>query len=276
MSISEGERLTMSERISSRQNKETEQVTAANRIGEQALAIIDLEFGTGYPQWKPGNCELSYHNGRHGRTVGNAALKLASLLGLSKAEQAITRNAGYAHDLIQLKGRGTDERESAEWLTAQLEKTGLFPEDMRRMGELAIIGTEPLFEDGALVGQRATELEYTSEAEELVVKSVACGDFGILHQPEGPFHAHQYFREIKGMPTEAELPFDELIPFQRNQIGLLERYRYPLKEADSILATHRPQVLAYSHDTLENLENGTIDSWEELLRRDHAFIAAYA
>lgn len=265
----------MSERISSWQNFEhnpQKQRIAAERVGQQALRLIDRQYGCGYPLWRPGSKELSYHNGHHARAVGSGALKVSTRLGLPPTERTISKTAGYAHDLVQLKGRGRDEEESAEWYESELEKTGLFPPALRSVGALAIRGTEPLFSNGRITGQMVSRLTYPTKEAELVAKSVACGDFGELYTPAGPYLGHQLFREIHGMPSERHLPFDKIIGFQRHQIGLLESYTYPLREADSLLATHRPQVIKYSHSILRGLERGEIESWGDLIERDEQFI----
>jgi hypothetical protein len=262
----------MSEYLSSCHSLEAKQIKEAERVGKRALEVVDSTYGEGYPSWNSGRRELAYHNGHHGRAVGNAAIKLCRVYDIPQVEQAVAQTAGFAHDLVQLKGRGVDERESAEWLESQLALSNLFPDSLRRMGALAIVGTEPLFSNGQLVGQKATDLEYPDEISELVAKSVACADLGELYTPQGPYLAHQLFREIKGMPNESELPFEEIAQFQRNQIGLLERYTYPLKKANSLLATHRPQVIRYSKDVLRKIETGSIDSWERLMQNDEVFM----
>jgi hypothetical protein len=144
------------------------------------------------------------------------------------------------------------------------------------MGAFAIRGTEPLFKGNQLVGQMATRMNYPDRTTELVTKSVASGDLGELYTPQGPYLGHQLFREIQGMPTERQLPFEKMAAFQRNQVGLLEQYQYPLKQAERLLATHRPQVTDYSHNLLEQLEAGTIETWDELIDRDKAFIRQHA
>jgi HD superfamily phosphodiesterase len=265
----------MSERISSWKNFEHDDnkiVREADKVGDQALDIVDRRYGCGYPSWRPGSHELSYHNGHHARAVGDAALKVCTRMGLSRPELAVAKAAGYSHDLVQLKGRGRDERESAEWFEYQLEKARVFPEPLRHIGGLAIKGTEPIFSGKRIVGQMATRLDYPDKDARLLGLGVACGDFGELYTPEGPLLSHQLFREIKGMPREQNIPFDEITDFQRGQVQLLETYKYPHPTGESTLATHRRQVTTFAKTILRQLESGTIESWPELIERDMSFI----
>lgn len=262
----------MSEYTSSRYFSDKQQRQEAILIANEATACVDRMYGRGYPVGGRGEHELSYHNGHHARKVGEGALKICTHLGLSPVEQAVAEAAGKAHDIVQLKGRGTDEKESADWLMERMERSGLFPAGLRQMATLAILGTEPLFKNGAIVGQRAEQQEYPTKNAELVAKSVASADLGVLYTPEGPYLSHQLFREVSGMPPEHTLPFDKLIAFQRGTLKLAEHYTYPLAEAERLLATHRPEVTAFHQELLAKLEAGDITSWPELMRHDQAFI----
>lgn len=259
----------MSERISSCQ------ISKIEHIGEDALEIIDQTYGEGYPTWGHGHHELSYHNGHHGRAVGEAALKMCVDMELGDIENVIAHTAGYAHDLIQGKGRGKDEAASAAWLERKLRQKDISQRHIQ-MGALAIKGTEPVFQGKKIVGQKATQLRYPDKDSEKVGLSVACGDFGELYTPEGPYLAHQLFREIKGMPDEDVIPFEDMTAFQQGQVELLESWRYPLKRANTLLTTHKRQVIRYSHNTLKQLEDGTIETWGDLLQRDKKFIEQHA
>lgn len=262
----------MSERLSSYQILEEN----AERVGEKALEVVDRTYGEGYPSWRTGSCELAYHNGHHARAVGNGALRLCDVYDVPRVERRVAETAGFAHDLVQLKGRGIDERESAEWLESELRRTDVFPTPLVQLGKVAILGTEPRFKDGHLVGQRATELEYPDKVAELVAKSVACADLGELYTPQGPYLGHQLFREIKGMPREDHIPFEDVAQFQRNQIRLLEQHTYPLKKAEKIFATHKSNVIRYAKETLRKIEAGSIDSWSRLIESDEAFMARHS
>ena len=192
-------------------------------------------------------------------------------MGLGEEENTIAQTAGYAHDLKQLMGRGKDEAESAAWLEQKLRRKDIDNRHIK-MGTLAIKGTEPIFQGKKIVGQKATQLNYPDKEAEKVGLSVASGDFGELYTPQGPYLAHQLFREIKGMPHENAIPFEDMAAFQQGQVELLEGYKYPLRRAETLLATHKRQVMRYSQDTLQKLEQGTIETWDDLLARDKAFL----
>lgn len=255
---------------------EITEIQAVERIGREALVIVDHLYGSGHPDWSQGETPLSYHNGHHGRSVGNDGMRVASHYGLDPLALAITGAAGHAHDLIQLKGRGVDESESAQWLDLKLIERGITDPSKRAMGTLGIRGTLPRIEDGKVVGQLATEQEYPTREAEISAKSVACGDFGEIYTPRGPLNAHELFREINGMCSDEAMPFEKMTAFQRGQVWLLENYQYPLAAAESILATHRSEVTTYVHDILDQLEQGIITSWPELIQRDKAFLRRHS
>jgi len=263
----------MSEFVSSWHFSEREQSAKLERVGEDALKTVDRTYGEGHPNYRRrGSHELAYHNGHHAREVGNTAFKLCTLLDMDPLVRKTAQAAGYAHDLVQLKGRGTDERESAEWLEHELSRDDIIHPTLRTMGSFAILGTEPIFAGGKLVGQKATQLHYPSRDAEHMAKSVASADLGELYQPQGPLLGHQLFREINGMARPEQLDMQKLTAFQRNQIALLETYKYPLPKAERVLTQHKPGVIAYSTDLLRQMEAGTVETWNEVIERDRAFM----
>lgn len=263
----------MSEFVSSWHFSEREQSAQLEKTGKDALETVDRTYGDGYPHnRRHGSHELAYHNGHHAREVGDTAFKLCTLLDMDPLVSGTARTAGYAHDIVQLKGRGTDERESAQWIEHELGRREIVNPTLRTMGSLAIAGTEPLFSGGKLVGQKATELHYPSREAELMAKGVASADLGELYQPQGPLLAHQLFREINGMAQPDRLDMDKLTSFQRNQVELLERYRYPLPKAQQTLTSRKSQVVAFSTGILRQLEAGAFETWNEVIERDRAFI----
>lgn len=263
----------MSEFVSSWHFSEREQSARLEKTGQDALKTVDSEYSEGYPGYRRhGRHELAYHNGHHAREVGNTAFKLCTLLDMDRLVRETARTAGYAHDIVQLKGRGTDERESAEWIERELARGDIVHPALRTMGGLAILGTEPLFADNKLVEQKATRLSYPTREAEQMAKSVASADLGELYQPQGPFLAHQLFREINGMAQIDRLDMTKLTNFQRNQVELLERYHYPLPKAEQTLTRGKSRVIAYSNEVLHDLEAGNFDSWSQVIERDRAFI----
>jgi hypothetical protein len=262
----------MRERISPYQFSEEDRIAKLAEIENEALSTVDQTYGSGYPLWKPGSHELAFHNGHHARTVGEGALKLCSHFDLPSLEQAIAKTAGNAHDIVQRKGRGIDEAESATWIENRLQNSNLFPPHMQKMATLAIIGTEPFFENGLIVSQKASQLVYPDKASEIVAKSVASADLGELYSPEGPYLSHQLFREIHGMKPGNQIEHEKLIQWQSGNVQMAEQYTYPLEQANAVLATHRDEVIDFHRELLDGLQSGTIEGWQDLLQRDKAFI----
>lgn len=270
----------MSEFISSCQFSEEQSqqiITEAERIGCAGLAEIDAEYGSGMPLWQPGTKTLGFHNGYHGRSVGDDTDMMAEHFGMDRAVRAVLKSAGQNHDKVQLKGKGVNEQESIDYLLEQMNESGVFTPYLLQMGDVAIRGTEPILDEHfRLIGQRATEQEYSTREQELGAKSLACADLGRLYQPEGPLTSHHLLREFKGMPDPSEITVDDMARFQPNQHFLLETYQYPLQEADTLLATHRKEVIAYSAHVMQQLERGDITSWDQLIEQDTAFMRQHA
>lgn len=246
------------------------------RIGGQALEISEASYCSGFPEFRGGSIKkLSYHNARHNRSVGDGALLLGERLGLSPSEQELARTAGYAHDLVQLKGRGNDERESAEWVEKQLRESGIEPAAAKLAG-LAILGTLPVFENndynGRVIDQTASVMEFDSKRDELFVKSVAAADLGELYTPMGPMNAHLLYAQRQNASPEEAPDMAEFAAFQETQVKFLNHYHYPLAEANEVLATHRPQVIRYAEHVLERLKDGSIATWDEVMAMDRAFL----
>lgn len=248
--------------------KDTQKI-ALGETEEQTLRAVDARYSTGYPEYRGGNELWLYHNGHHARSVGRGALRVARAAGLSSDVARIGEIAGYAHDIYQGKGH---EDQSAEWLEAKLRQKGL-SKSVARMAGLAIRGTKPLFIDGVIAGQMATRQQYPSYEAEQIALAVASADLGSLYIPEGPLLAHDLYRELHA--EQAPAIDERLLAFQQNQVKMLESYSYPLAQATKVLATHKPQVIKYSHKLLRQLERGDIDSWQQLRTQDEAFYRQY-
>jgi hypothetical protein len=241
------------------------QKTALGEIEKQTLRIVDEKYSTGYPEYRGCSEAWLYHNGYHARSVGKGALRVLRALGASPDTARIGELAGYAHDIYQGKGH---EGQSAEWLEMQLRQKGL-SKPVAQMAGLAIRGTETLFAGGVIVGQVATRQQYPSYEAEQMGLAVASADLGTLYAPEGPMLSHDIYREMHG---EVDPAIDEkLLAFQKVQTKLLDSYSYPLPQAETIFATHRPQVVQYSEHVLGQLERGDIESWQQLRAQDEAF-----
>jgi len=245
------------------------QKTALDEIEEQTLSVVDARYSTGYPEYRGSSEAWLYHNGHHARSVGRGALRVALAAGLSPDIARVSEVAGYAHDIYQGKGH---EGQSAQWLEERLCRNGL-PKSLAHMAGLAIRGTQPLFTDGVIVGQMATQQRYSSYEAEQVALAVASADLGTLYSPEGPLLAHDLYREIH---SEQNPAIDAtLLAFQEGQMKLLDNFSYPLSQAGRLFATHRPQVMRYSKQVLGQLERGDIESWQQLRAQDEAFYHQY-
>lgn len=253
------------------------QIQEAEQIGMNALELVEERFGSGYPTYNGGeNGGLAYHNRHHSQAVQHGTEAMGNALGLSQTEITIGRIAASAHDIVQLKQRGVMERESADWLEEQMKRKGIFPAFAVTMGSLAILGTEPVFEGGQLVGQIATTQSYPSRSAELVSKSVACADLGELFSPAGPLLGHDLYKEINGVNQVSEPSMDKLINFQRGQVSLTENYEYPHPEGERVFGSLRSEVASYSAHVLGQLEQGLIETWDQLLAQDRAFMTAHS
>lgn len=248
-----------------------EQLADVANIAREAFKTVDTQYGTGFPHFVAGVHNLSYHNGHHARTVPEDAVKVGKTLGFTAPELLTVHAAGSAHDIVQLKPRGQMEAESAEWIVEQMRRRRL-PGVMAEAGSLAILGTEPIVENNKLVGQVATRLEYPSRSAERVSLSVACGDFGRMLTPIGPYLGHKLYQQIQGVNPGEDPPMEDLARYLAGQAALRQDYRFPLPEAEPILATHRREVIAYGETILRLVERGDISSWSQLEAMDLAFM----
>lgn len=253
------------------------QITALEAIGSDALTIVEQRFGSGYPEYQGGEAGgLAYHNRHHSAAVQQDTARMCYALGMGPADQAIGRAAAAAHDIVQLKPRGVMEQESAEWLEAEMRRRGIFPEPAIAAGALAILGTEPTFDGNRLTGQVVSQLEFPSNAAELVAKSVACADLGEIYTPQGPLLGHELYKEINGVAPDVQPSLEKLANFQRGQVALAESYRYPHPVGEKVFGRLRQQVVAYGTTVLKQLERGELTSWDDLIAQDMAFMQAHS
>ena len=250
-----------------------QQIEDLSQLTYIALSTVDRCYGVSFSEVFPAmHVQLAYHNGHHARAVSRGAAAVGAAVELSKEACAVAKVAGAAHDIVQLKGRGVDEVESAAWLTEKLQTVEGLPEPVAKIGALAILGTEPTFENGAIVGQKATTMDYPSKLAELVTKSVASADLGELYTPQGPLLGHELYREIQRTAPSKIPPLDGLLHFQRDQVQLMHTYEYPLAAANDVLATHRHETTAYAEHVLKQLERGEIHTFDQLLAQDANFM----
>lgn len=249
-----------------------QQRRTVSQLEKAMLGHVDRKFGSGYPKFTPGAMRAAYfHTGHHSRAVGSNAAKLGQAIGLSYAEVRACRLSGFAHDSYQTfpANRGHDEKKSAEFLEAAFARAKKLPSAFKEACLLAIVGTEPLFDkDFNIVGQRANAQAYPSASAERIAKCVACGDFGDLYAPTGPMGAHLLCKELRGGKTPS---MQDLAVFQSKQVTLLHNFRFAMPEAEAVLAVHRPRVIKYSEMVLNQLEDGRITTWEQLIAQDIKF-----
>lgn len=252
-----------------------EDVGAAAKIANSALYIVDTQYGRGFPTFEGGEQSLAYHNGHHSRAVSYGAARVGEVLGFNLPELVTTGLAAKAHDIVQLKPRGQMEAESAEWLAENIRRRGM-PGVMAEAGALAILGTEPIIEGGRLVGQMATRLHYPSKSAERVSLAVACGDFGRVLTPEGPYQSSKLYQEIKGVGPDEAPPMGDFARFTEGQIILREGYRFPAPKAERILATHRREVVEHGKELLRLIGLGDITTWQEVEDFDRRFMREHS
>jgi hypothetical protein len=264
------------------------QTQEAYNIGVALKRSIAERYGVGSPLHvlpidEAGNMfeprePKAFHNLHHTEMVEDSAVRLGLVLGFRRPKLARLALDAVGHDNDHTGTRGVDEASSAEGMVEQLVQTNwaydreIFgPRDMM-MSRLAILGTEPLLRDGALVGQKASEQDYPDAETEEYAKALASADLGELYTPLGPYVGHEYYREIMGFNSfGAQPPLTGLENFQRQQLDLLENYQYPLATAEKVLATHKPTVIRYGAHVLRQLERGDIESWDQVMAQDYGF-----
>lgn len=247
-----------------------EKEEATNKIGTAAIDLMEHRYGTGEADNIGGHeRSLLFHNRPHALMVGKKAAELCVRLGLTETEAKTARLAGYAHDVVQLQGAGTNEMLSAEWLEDQIDVYKI-PE-LKEATTAAILGTEPQFTNGVLTHQTVRDYEGPNEK---LVKAVPAADLSPLYTPQGPLESHRLYAEFqkKAPGQEAEVSIEELANFQRGQLALLEGYTYPLQEAKELFATHEREVMAHNEMLLKRAERGGFDSFTEVLAADKQFL----
>ncbi len=247
------------------------QIKVVQEVGHTALAIVNNAYGTGFPDFCAGELSLGNHNGHHGFSVGEDTARLNEAEGFNSFGIELGRSTGNAHDLVQKKGRGIDEGESAEWAEENLRRRGISPVAAKLAGA-AILGTQPLFDQDGLSDQTVNHMEFDSKFAEVFAKSVASADLGELFTPLGPLLAHKLYGEIQGVGALDTPEIDGLTEFSRKQVVLNNRYQYPLgSRAEKLFATHKAQVMRYMEFVYDQCLRGDLESWDQLMAQDEAF-----
>lgn len=246
-------------------------------VVEGALAKVDHDYSTGYPDYDGGvNGGRSYHNGYHSRAVVTDFDQLASALGIDAIERVVGLTASAAHDIEQDIGPSLNEEASAQWLSKRLRDDLGLDDAYVQMGEWAILGTVPIFENGQMVDQTANTNTYRSKRHELIAKMVASADLGRLYAPDGPYLAHMLLKEINGCTPHEPIEFEKVLGFQQGQVPFLEQYRFPLSEAAGVLAVRKAEVVTYAGNLVDSIEQGDVTTWDELISRDLEFMRELA
>lgn len=246
---------------------ETLHTSEATNITEKALALIDVQYGR---EPETTQTRLPYHNGLHTRYVMQDFLVLGDFVQLEPVERVSGYCAAAAHDLVQGLGRHEDESRSADWLVFQMEREPGIEAAQLDMARLAILGTEPLFDNGAMVGQKVDQFDFPTQRHELVARLVASADLGRLYSPEGPYLAHLLLKELS--VGQESISNEQLMNFQLSQIPFLESYRYPYYDANRLLTRQKSQVIEYHEQLIAKLNSGQITSWQNLIIADLAFM----
>ncbi len=238
------------------------------RIVSESIHEIDNDFGS-IEELESGL--YRYHNGLHTRMVCEDVAVLKDALGLTNNEFEIAISAASTHDKIKTFDRslGVDEVESSEWLASRLANIPSISRVGIESGRLAIIGTTPRFHGGTII-QKAMEQDYPNKRAELIAHTVAGADVGRLFTPEGPLLAHRLFEEQQ-VSSDKEVSLQNLTNFQDSQIEFLVNYKYPSRDIETAMATHKTQVIRYLGKISTMLQQGLIYDWDQLILLDKQF-----
>jgi hypothetical protein len=249
----------------------------AQRIAREALRTVDATYSFSGNHRDDARAELymPYHNGIHTRKVCQDIRLLRDVVGLTDTEYAIAVMAGASHDVMREldDAPGMSEQDSAQWLLKQMDRyQDIFTPYQKKMGSLAVLATTCRWEKGRM-SQLATEQEYATNSAQLVSHVVAAADLGRIYAPDGPLMAHKLHQEMTTGASGLAPNIETLLPFQRGQVNFLEDgYRYPNQEITRVLSERKGEVCAYVGSLVTALEAGNIESWDELLARDVAFM----
>jgi hypothetical protein len=249
------------------------QIGVIRAAGKDALTVASDRYGSGFPDYRKGTIrKLGHNNGRHSKKVGDDTARFLEHLGFSTALQELGRTTGRAHDILQLTGRGSDERQSAWWAKERLGHTKLLPSWAQEWAVKAILGTLPIFKDGRIIDQTANHLDFNSADEELFVKAVASADLGELYVPFGPYSSHMLFGQRQGLEPDDIPDMGDLLDFQAKQVAFVESYQFPLAAARKVFASHEYTVRQYTQFVYDQLARGEIATWDQLISQDVAFM----
>jgi hypothetical protein len=266
-------------------NLTSRQSAAIVVAGSVALHEMERRYGSGYPEYRPGE-EATYalHGSAHGVQVGNDSELMAVRVGLSAPYVRLARATGRAHDAILTDGygnkleRGEMEAQTAEFFAGLLRDGGV-PGILADTGSLAVLGTRPWFDEtGQVTGQAVTHMEFPDRPAELLALSVASADLAGTLSPVGPIIALSWYREDRGYEAGQQMPFDaeDLTQYTEAQVAFVSDHQFPHPAGEKLFAVLRGEVVAYHAGVLAELQAGSITSWAELAARAEAFREAHA
>ncbi|HEX8762355.1 MAG TPA: hypothetical protein VF733_01215 [Candidatus Saccharimonadales bacterium] len=236
-----------------------------HEVGQRALEISADRYSSGWPNYQGGTeLKLGHNNARHNRMMGYNAARLLGHLGFGELDQTVGRIIGEAHDIQQLKGRGEDERISAEWLEREFRNVNV-DVDVARRSARVILGTLPLFDaDGNLVNQTINMMEFESAADEEFSKAVVSADLSELYTPFQPLICVGLYMQKHRLDVDQTPPLTELRDFMAANLRLLTNYTYPHQQAEAVFATHKYEALRYASFIFDQANNDRIEDWEHV------------
>lgn len=93
------------------------------------------------------------------------------------------------------------------------------------------------------------------------------------HNRKGVLIAHDLYRELQGLNQSQEPDsLTPLVAFQRREVQLTENYRYPHPTGERLFGGLRKAVAAHPSRLLKGLEQGTFETWQDIIEQDKAFM----
>ena len=241
-----------------------------------ALRTVAQRYGDGMVASRrlPEVEDLAYHNLCHSRHVCAAAKRVANFLQMREQDKALAGIIAAAHDIIhESDGQKTAEERSAEWLVTKMQQSGMSQED-QGIAELAIAGTTPILsDDGAMIAQRYSQLEFPSDRARQIALCVAAADMESLFAAHGPMVAHQLFKEYQHIAYASEPDtLEGLAKFQQQQVQFVGNFTPLQPEFEELFGGLRQEIVAHQAKILADIEAGVLTTWREVVARDDEFM----
>ena len=258
---------------------------SVNSMTAEALDVIDAKYSySGNARsdalalyYKP------YHNGMHTRDVAFDTVRGCEYLEITDKDRALAIVTAiyhdYVHDLDPV--HNSNEVASVEAMHSRIQQDyDFFTSDELTVSGLALLGTETILEfttSGPRLKQTVTEQEYPTKTAKHIAEVLAGADLGKLHTPKGPYLAHKLYEEQTVGAVGATPNLQKMIGFQTMQLTLLDGgYTYPNPTLHRVFASHTKEVATYAEDVLKQLQSGSIESWDQLITQDIAFMKQHS